>query len=435
MFGKLNVNYSKKENNSKKNIILNELKIKNENKTNDKLSIKNTLNLSNKVDNKKKENFNKTFISINKKENDNIRETSLPTQLPLIFSPLNSNILISSPIKMKMVEDFIQVNIPNISSISLQTPEQINMYIINMIKSSGIKTINNVYQPIYKDDVKSTGLGDFIRGSYFLMEFCSKYDLNYKIVFNNKMSLFLKNKDNRDLNNITNNIKSFKDNNVVSLLISNEDYVLNPIKNKDILSIFTKYLKDCISCNKTDMFIYCTCFPINETISENDKIIMQKILEPTNTLKIEVNNILKVQSLKPKNYTTIHIRSGDNYLNDNSNTAFKKSYIVNLIENIRFSSNDKENLFLICDNNNIKNILLNILPNLKCIFREIIHLSISDINVENENKIKNTLIEFYLLSFSKEIISFSCYKHGSGFSYWCAKTFNIPYSCKYISTN
>ena len=42
------------------------------------------------------------------------------------------------------------------------------------------------------------------------------------------------------------------------------------------------------------------------------------------------------------------------------------------------------------------------------------------------------MIDFYLLSLSREIFAFSAYKHGSGFSYWCAKTYDIPYVCKYI---
>ena len=52
--------------------------------------------------------------------------------------------------------------------------------------------------------------------------------------------------------------------------------------------------------------------------------------------------------------------------------------------------------------------------------------------VLEEEKVKNTMIDFYLLSHSKSIFSYSVNKHGSGFSYWCAKTFNIPYVCKYV---
>ena len=46
-----------------------------------------------------------------------------------------------------------------------------------------------------------------------------------------------------------------------------------------------------------------------------------------------------------------------------------------------------------------------------------------------ENSVKNTLIDFYLMSFSKKFISFSTYPHGSGFSKWCSITYEIPYIC------
>ena len=52
--------------------------------------------------------------------------------------------------------------------------------------------------------------------------------------------------------------------------------------------------------------------------------------------------------------------------------------------------------------------------------------------VLEEEKVKNTLLDFYLLSLASAILSYSHYEHGSGFSYWCAKTFDIPYTCKYI---
>jgi hypothetical protein len=33
------------------------------------------------------------------------------------------------------------------------------------------------------------------------------------------------------------------------------------------------------------------------------------------------------------------------------------------------------------------------------------------------------------MTYSKYIYSFSVYDHGSGFSKWCATTYNIPYIC------
>jgi len=68
--------------------------------------------------------------------------------------------------------------------------------------------------------------------------------------------------------------------------------------------------------------------------------------------------------------------------------------------------------------------------NIKTLFTEITHFG--EGVVLEEERVKNTMIDFYLLSLSAAIFSYSSYKHGSGFSYWCAQTYNIPYVCKYI---
>ena len=93
-------------------------------------------------------------------------------------------------------------------------------------------------------------------------------------------------------------------------------------------------------------------------------------------------------------------------------------------------SNIDYNYLVIADNNFIKNILKNEFPNFKILIKDITHFG--EGVVLEEEKVKNTIIDFYLLSLSNSINSYSSYEHGSGFSYWCAKTYEIPYVCKYI---
>jgi hypothetical protein len=201
------------------------------------------------------------------------------------------------------------------------------------------------------------------------------------------------------------------------------------------LESFTEYLNKLIA-HKNNLLVYCISYPINK-INEENKKIMREILEPNHEIKKNVNQILVSLSLSHKEYISIHIRSGDNYLNDKENTTFRKKYIVTLIDEIKkVSKHEKnKNYLLICDNNNIKEIILKSLQSenikIKSQFKEIVHTSL----LSSEDKtllLTNTLEDFYLLSFSQMIYAFSSYKHGSGFSYWCAKTFNVPYSCKYI---
>jgi hypothetical protein len=91
---------------------------------------------------------------------------------------------------------------------------------------------------------------------------------------------------------------------------------------------------------------------------------------------------------------------------------------------------DITSYFIIADNNAIKIELKKVFPEFKILLKEITHFG--EGVVLEEEKVKNSLIDFYLLSFSKAIFSYSYYEHGSGFSSWCAKTYNIPYVCRLI---
>jgi len=303
-------------------------------------------------------------------------------------------------------------------------------YNIENVTRRKVFVINNVYQSKYKFGISSTGLGDFIRGSYFMLEFCFKYKFKPKIIFNNCISTFLKMKT-RDLDKvkpILDKILSFPNVNFTQFLIAKNGIIFEPVKDtRRIMSDFVEYLTF-IPVYNHNVFAYCISYP-NDPISENAKKYMRRILEPTNEMKVVVHNILNDLSFGEKMYSVIHIRSGDVYLNKNS-SVFKKEYVKKLIDNIHLNIVSGKKYLLISDNNQIKKILLENFPAIKALFNDITHFG--EGVVLEEDKVKNTMIDFYLLSLAAEIFSYSSYKHGSGFSYWCAKTYNVPYVCKYI---
>jgi hypothetical protein len=317
----------------------------------------------------------------------------------------------------------------------------IENYDINRIYNKGIRIINNVYQSKYNYNRNNcTGLGDFIRGSYFILEFCEKYNFEYKIIFNNCISNFLQIKTHnlKSIQNILKGIIFFKNNNINSYNIDNNSIIFEPNKdNKYIMSDFVDYIVQSKSVYN-NVFIYCNSYPINDIIDEKHKEYMRNILEPNIEVKTIVNKVLYDLKLKFKQFVVIHIRSGDSYLKNEKNT-FNIKYINDLIQNIKndifdyFNKNINDiniEYLIIADNNYIKLILKKKFPNFKILLKNITHFG-EGILLEDE-KVKNSLIDFYLLSFSKYILSYSCYEHGSGFSYWCAKTYNIPYICKLI---
>jgi len=327
-------------------------------------------------------------------------------------------------------------NTNNNTSFYQKQYETIKPYNVERIRSKGVKTIYNVYQSKYSNgSINASGLGDFIRGSYFLLEFCEKYNFEPKIIFNNLISNFLLPvKYDFNIENIKpllQDIKKFNNNNMKEFKYLNNATILYPkIDLQNIMADFVEYIMS-TSVYNSDTFIYCISYPIDE-VSEKSKEYMRAILEPVNEIKYIVQQYLQQVSLNFKKYSVFHIRSGDNYLKNN-NKIFNKNYFNKLIKEIQYYifDNKDEKYLIIADNNEIKLLLKREFPDFKIILKEITHLG-EGIDLE-ENKVKNTLIDFYLLSFANKIISLSTNLHGSGFGYWCAKTFNIPYIAKYIA--
>jgi hypothetical protein len=134
--------------------------------------------------------------------------------------------------------------------------------------------------------------------------------------------------------------------------------------------------------------------------------------------------------LVPKTYITYHIRLGDHFLENPTDTVIHQAIVQEVLQKMVLRPN--ETYLLITDTPALKKIVMTYFKgnNIQCLLLDIGHTS------KNEDAIgiKNTLIEFYVMSFSKAIISMSVYPHGSGFSKWCSVVYNIPYVC-YLLTS
>ena len=147
---KLNFSYKNEKENSIKLLLL-EHHLNNQNvKKKDKLSVYNSMYLKDKVDNDKVNDIIKTIFDTN---SDNMLDS-------------NGN------------NNFNGLIIP---------------YNVERIRKKGIQNFYNVYQSKYNSGkANATGLGDFIRGSYFLMQFCEESNLLFNInILNHPISQFL----------------------------------------------------------------------------------------------------------------------------------------------------------------------------------------------------------------------------------------------------
>jgi hypothetical protein len=458
MLSKIKFTYKRGNQNRKKEMILKELQTKERIKLNEKKSINNCLLLPDKVDNTF-QNVSHICIQssteINNIQMDNLKgELRGGTDTSNIGKDYENNKEIVEMCKLydgkKFSSQFLNIaglieTHPVSNEYFLTDENFVVPYNVERIRAKGIKIINNVYQSKYNfGRANCTGLGDFIRGSYFILEFCDEYNFEPKIVFNNYIAKFLRTKTYKLnlIHNVLAGIQIFKNNNFSAYSIIN-NYIVDPKKDhKHIMADFVDYMSGSI-CHYGNAFVFCNSFP-RHIISEKNKEYMRTMLEPIDEMKILIQHTLQEMQLSCKNYIVIHIRAGDGYLK-NETDAFSDDYIHHLVRHIQFDihrcrqdgsvnmnhmNHMNQHYLLMADNNRIKTLLQEYFPDFKMVLKPITHFG--EGVILEEEKVKNTLLDFYLLSFAGAIFSYSHYEHGSGFSYWCAKTFDIPYQCKYI---
>jgi hypothetical protein len=288
-----------------------------------------------------------------------------------------------------------------------------------------IRCINLVYQYIYFNNEPVTGFGDFIRCCFFIIQFSERYHTyvdfhindhpikNYLSYFENKLSL---------QTTISKNTPFLKINNYVYKTYKNT--IIYKYKNID--TILISYINS-LQIYNGNVYTYLINHPDESLITNDHKIKLAEILAPNDYLNNRIIDTMNGIKLNVKKFKVIHLRFEDDDYHKNiiNRTAFIL-YIIRLF----ILNKDDDDIFLISNKNFIKTRLTQLMPNIKTIIHNTSHTACRETN-DNENII-NTLKEFYIMSKSNYIYSFSVYRHGSGFSKWCAVTYNIPYVCFFL---
>jgi len=396
----------------------------NDNKEAQEISFSNNLNISNILTNfedlKELSELVNKDTNINKFE-ENISYNSMNFNIITKDNTNKINLDINNEINLNNKTNINETNMHNTNTNTNINNTNTNNKEIDYTILEKIRIVNNVYKESYKNKFV-TGFGDFLRGCYFLLEFCRKNRLKYNIIILHPIQNFFLNKTSEIPNN---NIQKT----IEYLDYCNLTSDINCTFNTDTSSVFNEffnYLKRQDVFNR-NVFIYNICYPTCEIPQENRNVI-RNIIEPIDMIKKNIEHILFKLKLSKKGFNVLQIRSGDKYLKKTS-TILEEDYkmkLINTVRNIIINSRNTPFL-LISDNQLVKNLIIHHFPSVKTFFKEITHLGEnSSLNHEN---IKNTLIDFYLMSYSKNIYSISSYDHGSGFSRWCSVTYNIPYRC------
>ena len=371
---------------------------------------------------------------------------SLENDYKMISKTFNPNISVNdihTHISMdNTIGSFIYQDIDNDDTMI----DAIDANYVERIRKKGIRTIVHVYQANYKHDIHCTGFGDFIRSCFFIVQFCMKFHFDYKIIVNHPIADFLeyfhtmykKIKTNIQIQTQFHSIQMFTENNFIKSEYNANHYIQKYILSGENVNDFVDYICQLPISNHT-VYSYNIFFPYNEghPILCNE---VRSFFHPTKEIEQQVDSTLQHFSLLKHQFIVLHIRSGDKYLNDKYK-LFDTQYFKNIRKEIHsilhsFTNSREKNIMigkhilLIADNNEIKLLLQKEFPFIKFLMNDITHTG-ENIVLE-QKKLQNTMVDFFLMSNASFIYSFTIYPHGSGFSYWCAKMYDIPYQCKWI---
>lgn len=303
----------------------------------------------------------------------------------------------------------------------LQAPPQtLQSKILQPLTNTNLRTIIQVYQYDYVNH-KSPGLGDFLRGSFYLMQLARILNVDFKMdISNHPISEFIVN------NGKSNNINY---NNISFLLginrLGSTSLLSNPLNDMYLdINLANSIISKLNESNDKNVGLFSNAFPIFYRFSEYGRNFIKSHLTPNNIMVDYIKDAFNILHLQPNTYAVIHIRTGDEFLS--SQRASLPSFANKIIQIIHNLKQPGKKYLILSDNYALKSLLKN-QQQLYVHMHHIEHLG-GEINYnKSPSGIKNTLLEFYLMSYSNSILSLSVYEHISGFSRYCSEIYNIPF--------
>lgn len=305
---------------------------------------------------------------------------------------------------------------------------------ISILKQKNVEKIYHVYQPKYVNNLYPTGIGDFIRSCFFMVYFCDKYEFECKILVKHPIAVFLQHHHSDFLSNqqLLSGVHMFTHGNLKDLhlnLIKDSNTTGECDLHENALPLYAEFLSNLPVIQKS-IFSYNLLFPYNNNIFHFRNQV-QHVFQPTSDMALYIDQTMKDVAIIKKEFVVIHIRAGDKYL-IKKEKKLKPSFVTEILKSVNeIVGKTIQPILIISDDNQLKLLIKNKFPNVKTIFNEATHLG--EGVALNIQKVKNTMLDFYLMSEASSIYSFTTYEHGTGFSYWCSKLYNIPYSCKFVN--
>jgi len=268
-----------------------------------------------------------------------------------------------------------------------------------------VKKIVAVYQLKYTNSTVY-GFGDFLRGCFCLIRHCKHINLEFDI----------------DLSNHP--LSKYVEGHIKNPFINYNNISMLEFSYESSRKLFYTKFKDLIQNVKSEVYYTSSnSYPMFEINKEDIDFIKIKI-KPNVEMKQYIEQEITNLNLINCDFSVIHIRVGDIFL-FTDNTILNQKLIDLIFHKLNSLLNDKSKKYLILSDSTELKMLFK--PYENCIFqvKPITHLG--EQLVLKDELVRNTMIDFYLMSYASYIYSYSVLSHGSGFSKWCAVIYNIPY--------
>ena len=295
-----------------------------------------------------------------------------------------------------------------------------NMVPFTALNNPRLKKVVNLFQKRYTNG-NSMGFGDYIRGSLSLIQICQIHNLQFDMNYvNHSVSKFLTNTTNNDDLSIQSNLINY---NGVSMFTDNNFDRNDKTYHKRMIDLLN-------SVTTSHYYLFCNSFPIVDPSPIQRRIVASKI-QPNEVLQEAIKTTMSELGLERGGYRVIHIRTGDRYLLNNARLdANLINKVVSTI-NKNVSRLSPFKYLILSDNVELKKVLSTIYCKNNNTDKFVIQIdkSITHLGegaVKDDESVKNTLVDFFLLAQSNAIISMSPYLHESSFSKYCGILFGIP---------
>jgi len=261
-----------------------------------------------------------------------------------------------------------------------------------------------------------SGFGDFIRGTISLYKLSRLF--GFKLVVDlsdHPCSNFLQ----LNTNNIIGTINDTKEiYNIDELTLTN--FLMKEFEIKDIVVLET-------NCSYNDYN------DLNHSIDSDCIEFLKKYFSANDIVNKNVIKKMQELELNNKEFTTIHIRSGDRYMMEknskyekylNCNAPIRDENIYNIAQKIEPCKDSFKNtkVVLLTDNQYISSILGSYFG-FKTTQTKPIHFGLLS---QDTSELLDTFVDYFLMTRSNKIISIKS-DNLSGFSYLCSKIYKIEY--------